>query len=114
VVRSNCCCFHLLLLSRLPSTRLIVTFPPPIVSITAIESRSKEVDCCINPAQSPTTSCGKSTSSQTIIARACASAAAVLLTHESNRQQRCQRRQKGMYFWSDLTTNSGGREVELE
>jgi hypothetical protein len=40
------------------STLLIVTFPlPSIISNTnRIESRSKEVDCCIYPAQSPITS----------------------------------------------------------
>jgi hypothetical protein len=49
-----------------------------------------------------------------IIALACASAKAVLLTHQSYQQQRRRRRQKGMCFGSNLTTNSRGREVKSE
>jgi hypothetical protein len=54
----------------------------------------------------------KSTSSPMIIALACASAEAVLLTHQSYRQQRRRWRQKGMCFGSNCTTNSRCQEVE--
>jgi hypothetical protein len=56
----------------------------------------------------------KSTSSPMIITLACASAKAVLLTHQSYLQQRRRRRRKGTCFGSNFTTNSCGREVESE
>jgi hypothetical protein len=61
--------------------------PPRIASITnQIELGLKEVDCCIYLTQSPSHLVSKSTSSPTIITRACASAKAVFLALQSNRQ----------------------------
>jgi hypothetical protein len=94
--QSNCCVFtlHLLLLfcvylrpGWLLRSLLLPSSRWPIES-NRIELRSKEVDCCIYRARSPITSCGRSTLSPMIIARACAYAEAVLSTRRSYRPQR--------------------------